>query len=716
MPAMSLNAADKCPHCGTPYMSMLKEGEDPSGRYCYTCETTAGGAQMAATLEAAAEGHGDDELQLIPNEGDAPEGGPRRGRMAPGRRPNFKPAGKSGPRPATGSRNNMPAVTGSRAQMPAVTGSRPNMPAVTGSRAQMPAVTGSRSSMPAVTQSRNNLPAVSGSQGNLPAVAASRANMPAVPVPEYEEIEIETEEELQVPPPQPEQRPSRAGFPAARRGSSVSLIPVTDKKGSTVNLIAVGDMKKGSSVNMIPAVKSASGKHHAARSSQRMTAVPGGKTSATMAAVAMPGGRSSARQKAVNDQKKNTMVLYGAIGGGILVIALMAFAFGGSKKPLPDPREAEAKPSTSKEDTRVAMAPVITPAADPAPKAAPAAVEQKPDAPAKTDKAAKNEEATAKAGEEKKDANETAAAPAPEPAKTTESDKNANVTDALANVGTRKAANAKLDDDDADAGPRSKRAAPSAQEGKPAAAAAPGALALGPDGEPKKNGGDPMVALGLKKKAPEVEDPKPGSKPAPIPITSTEPTLMPIDFGKGDRNTETGFSETVNRVYPGWRVRDLKLEASSANSEQRGRPDCISFQPLNDVLPTKFIATVEIPQSYAQKRPMLMFEASVKEGTAKGSAKPMFIAVKVTNLDVIPHQQMDIFPKQMVKGSKEQPWLDSVVDLSMLAGRRAEIQIEVSVPPKTKPEVLKDYIGYVRGLRLEWAGKPRTAAPAKPKP
>ena len=707
MPAMSLNAADKCPHCGTPYMSMLKEGEDPSGRYCYTCETTAGGAQMAATLEAAAGGHADDELQLIPNEGDAPEGGPRRGGMAPGRRPNFKPAAKSGPRPATGSRNNMPAVTGSHAQMPAITGSR----------AQMPAVTGSRASMPAVTGSRNNLPAVSGSHGNMPAVAASRATMPAVPAPEYEEIEIETEEELQQQPQQPEQRPSRAGFPAARRGSSVSLIPVTDKKGSTVNLIAVGDMKKGSSVNMIPAVKSHSGKHHAARSSQRMNAVPGGKTSAMMTAVAMPSGRSSARQKAVDDQKKKNMVLYGAIGGGVLVIALMAYAFGGSKKPLPDLREAETKPSTPKEETRVALAPLTPSAADTTTKAAPVSAEQKNDATAKTektDKAAKVEETTAKAGEEKKEAGEVAATPAPE------TDKNANVTDALANVGTRKAANAKLDDDDADAGPRTKRSAPAAQESKPAAAAPgntpPAPPALGPDGEPKKNGGDPMVALGLKKKEPEKEDPKPGSKPAPVVITATEPTIVPIDFGKGDRNQETTFSESVNRILPGWRVRDLKLEASSASSEQRGRPECVSFQPLNDVLPTKFIATVEIPQSYAQKRPMLMFEASVKEGTAKGSAKPMFISVKVTNLDVNPRQQMEIFPKQMVKGTKEQPWLDSVVDLSMLAGRRAEIQIEVSVPPKTKPEVLKDYIGYVRGLRLEWAGKPRTAAPAKPKP
>src|SRR3954449_7086566 len=108
MPAMSVHASDKCPHCGTPYMSMLKQGEDPASRYCYTCETTAGGHQMAETLHAAAAGADvSDELALIPNEGDENIGAPRPGRMAPGFRPlNRKPAGQSGPRSAVSSRTN----------------------------------------------------------------------------------------------------------------------------------------------------------------------------------------------------------------------------------------------------------------------------------------------------------------------------------------------------------------------------------------------------------------------------------------------------------------------------------------------------------------------------------------------------------------------------------------------------------------------------------
>src|SRR5438874_12185137 len=92
---MALSAADKCPHCGTPFMSNLAPGEDPASRYCYTCETTAGGVQMAATLEAAGQGAElGDELALIPNAPGAHDSGPRRGRMAPARRPNLRPAPK----------------------------------------------------------------------------------------------------------------------------------------------------------------------------------------------------------------------------------------------------------------------------------------------------------------------------------------------------------------------------------------------------------------------------------------------------------------------------------------------------------------------------------------------------------------------------------------------------------------------------------------------
>lgn len=566
-------------------MSMLKPGEDPASRYCYTCETTAGGAQMAATLGAASSADIGDDLQLMPLEGGDREGGPRRGRMAPGRRPNFKPAAKASPRPATGSRNNMPAVTGSRSSMPAATG--------------------------------------------------SRANMAAAAAPEAAEIPLEAQ--------QPEQRPSRANIPAARRGSSVNLIP-------------------------------------AVKSSGRLKAVPGGKTSATMAAVAMPAGRSSARQKAIEDAKKKNLVTYGAIGGAVLLCVIVLFAMRGGKKPLPaDVADTEAKSSKPNEEPRLALAPVAAPAPKPA--------ETKVEAP--------------KAADTPKEA-------VAEPAKAAP-DKNAALTDALRNIGTRKAANAKLDDDDAEvatpkATPResdpAEKPVAAQKPAEPAAPAAPPAPPeLGPDGEPKKSG-DPLVGLGLKKKAPEKEELKPGAKPAPIPVTATEPSFVPIDFAAGDRNQETTFSENVNRIFPGWRVRDIKLDVSSAGGDQRGRPDCLTLQPLNDVLPTKLIATLEIPQSFAQKRPMLLFEASIREGVGKTASKPMFVSVRAMNVEIL--------PKQIVKGTKELPWLETGVNLSMLAGKRVEIQIEMCVPPKTKPDQIKDHIGYIRNIRLEWTGKPKT--------
>ena len=88
---MDIEQKDRCPRCGTPFMSMLKAGE-PDTRYCYTCETATGSAAMASRLEAAADqGAQTDELELQGLEGAGASGEKRPGRMAPGLRPR-KPA------------------------------------------------------------------------------------------------------------------------------------------------------------------------------------------------------------------------------------------------------------------------------------------------------------------------------------------------------------------------------------------------------------------------------------------------------------------------------------------------------------------------------------------------------------------------------------------------------------------------------------------------
>ena len=80
---MSLDTLDKCPLCGTPFMSALKPGENPKIRQCYTCEANAArDAANSPTSSKRSSAPVDDELKLMPNEGEN-LGGQRQGRMAP---------------------------------------------------------------------------------------------------------------------------------------------------------------------------------------------------------------------------------------------------------------------------------------------------------------------------------------------------------------------------------------------------------------------------------------------------------------------------------------------------------------------------------------------------------------------------------------------------------------------------------------------------------
>lgn len=664
---MAIADIDKCPHCGTPFMSMLKAGEDPRARYCYSCDTAVGGAQFAAQL-ASSSGprEADDHLALVPNEGDGEAGARRPGRMAPNRRPINKRPGNIGARTSGA----MKAVHAPASQpaMPAVRApaSQPAMPAVRAPASQpaMPAVRApaSQPAMPAVPFAND--------PRRLRDESVNALNMPG--------CEIELEEVPDDAPPQaapeftgpvdaapaPVPAPSAAAIPVPR--PSATGIPVA--RPSASGLPVAAPARQGSSANLPPASRGSSGRMPAAGSgkSGRMGVIASAKTSAMLTAVMMPVSRSSARQKAVQAQKTKTMY---AVGGGVaLVVVVALFAMSGSKpktgvddEPVPEKKTAKIEG----EPVRLAEAPpskLSELKKDP---------EVKKEEPGKTPESAKVE-----------------TSPAPE----TAAEKPTNsVADALQLTATKKNANAKIDDDDAEVAPTIKKKA-ELPKLEPAKAPGPGRLPDANGVDAPKKPADTMVALGLKKKEPEKED-KPDPKAGPAPVTATVPTILPLDFVALGATPENQFSQQISALFPGWRARDFNTTfTQTTGAEVRGRKDVLIVNPINDVMPTKVMCTIEIPASFASKRPVLLFETSVKD-----LARAMFVSVKVMNVEVV--------PKTQIRVSKEVAWMDAGVPLAMLAGKRAEISIELMMPPKTKTDKMKDHAAYIRNIRLEWVGK-----------
>jgi len=488
---------------------------------------------------------------------------------------------------------------------------------------------------------------------------------PAAPAPVVQPMVMPVAEAPLVVAPPPAARASAAGLPATR-ASGTNLPAASPRQGSAAN---IQPARRNSAVGM-PA---------ASGTSARMKAVPGGKTSATMAAVTTPASRSSARQKAVAADPKKNLIIYGVAGVVGLIVLVLIFKSSGSK-PAPVAENEAAKPA-AKSDATLRMADAST--AKPAATAKPA--EPKPE---ETKKAEPRKEEPKK--EEPAAAQET-----PPPAVPVAENKPANnVADALELTTTRKSANAKVDDDEPDAAVAVKK--PVEKKPEPAKTAAPqppaNAAAQGDDGEAPKKPVDTMVALGIKKKEPEKEEkapPKPGSEP----VTATEPIFVPIDFSKLAATPETTSSQSINTMFPGWRARDFNTDFTQTTTyDVKGRKNVLMVNPMNDVLPAKLLSTIEIPASFASKRPVLLFELSVKD-----FAKPMFVSVKIMNIEAI--------SKTPIRVSKDLPWVDLGVPLHALAGKRAEVSIEFLMPPRTKADKMKEHIACIRNLRLEWAGK-----------
>lgn len=348
-----------------------------------------------------------------------------------------------------------------------------------------------------------------------------------------------------------------------------------------------------------------------------------------------------------------TLAIRGAIVVVVLIVAFVAYRKFGSAKDKP---------------TEVAAKPVEEKKAEPAEKKPePKKIEEKP--------VEKKVEAPEPKKIEEKPA-PVAAAPAEEKKKV------ADVADLLQVGGTRKAANVKLDDDDTDV---KALAAKNDNTGK-SGAAAPGSAAE------KKPEADAASVLGLKKKEPE---PDPANvKPVEAPITATEPTFVPVNMDKLEGADKT-LTPQISGLYPGWRVRDINTQNSAAGASHRGKDKVIALNPLNDVLPTRLIANIEIPAKF---RPRLLFEVSSKDGT-----HDWLLSAKVAG--------MQVYLKIPIKLKDPTAWQEVPVDLSSCAGKRVEVVLEALMKPKTKQDKFKEQIAYFRNIRLDWPGKPANPAP-----
>lgn len=217
------------------------------------------------------------------------------------------------------------------------------------------------------------------------------------------------------------------------------------------------------------------------------------------------------------------------------------------------------------------------------------------------------------------------------------------------------------------------------------------------DGKPKKPkrsllenlGGDAPKAAKLEPEKKEKENP---FAIKIVPVTATEPTIMPLDIEKVG-GTDRTLTDQLVVFLPNWRVRDANFATSKIGEKYLNRESVIALNPLNDILPAKLIATIEIPKNYASSRPTVLFEV----GTGSGGKTPDWaLGVKAMGVDVL--------QRTKIKLPKDAPWKEVVIDLSTLADKHFELQIEVYATTK-HPKGTAPEIGYIRNVRFEWKKK-----------
>ena len=178
-----------------------------------------------------------------------------------------------------------------------------------------------------------------------------------------------------------------------------------------------------------------------------------------------------------------------------------------------------------------------------------------------------------------------------------------------------------------------------------------------------------------------------------VAVTAIEPTAMPLDIERIGGNDKT-MSEQLQALMPNWRVRDANFELSKINVAHQNRDKAVILNPMNDTLPAKLLATVEIPANFANRHPTLMFEIS---GTALN--KSWLLSVRAMNVEML--------SKQKVQLKRDAEWQNVAVDLSPLANKHFELQIEVYSSIKASGKAadkLKGELGCIRNVRIEWSG------------
>ena len=251
--------------------------------------------------------------------------------------------------------------------------------------------------------------------------------------------------------------------------------------------------------------------------------------------------------------------------------------------------------------------------------------------------------------------------------------------------------------------PKSTDDAPAVPE-EPKPDAAPATVAANPDdpddaldknGKPKKKVRSLLENLtgpDDKPVKPEVEKKEENPfAPKIVSVTATEPKVMPLELDRIAGNDKT-LTQQVVVLFPDWRVRDAQFENSKIGIPHMGRDKVVSLTPMNDSLPAKLVATVEIPKSFALQRPTLLFEVSNLVATGKDWT----LSVKAMGVEML--------PKTKIKLTKDAPWQDMAIDLSPLADRHFDLQIEVSSSVK-HPKGGATEVGFIRNVRIEWVGK-----------
>jgi len=205
---------------------------------------------------------------------------------------------------------------------------------------------------------------------------------------------------------------------------------------------------------------------------------------------------------------------------------------------------------------------------------------------------------------------------------------------------------------------------------------------------------DAASVLGLGKKG--VDQAAPAKAPTPVIAAGTEPAIVPFDAQKMDSGKDKSFTMMLANVLPGWHCKDVNNTNSSVGAKHRGRDGVLVLSPINDVLPVKLMAAIDVPLKSKVK---LLFEVSSKD-----AGHEWLLSATVANAP--------IYQKVPIRTQDPLVWREVPLDLSECSGKRVEVVLETAMRPKTPANAYKEQTAYLRNIRLDWPGKPQ--GPQKP--